>query len=237
MTASASSLALRPRSLSSQKRSIRTWVARGRNSSPERQTARPAKVQASSGCSTRYRRQVASLGMPVRCRAGSATTEASPTVQVLRFPSGHSCSRTNRRWNATSLAVSMISYIFILISCRGVSAAWLNRLQDLPSRSILYGAQLLRHYWTLRSLGLVRSKRDFATRWLKRGGTYLRDIEFRDRGWRTVNPGTSALLRVNLIGVAKRSPPYVAAEIGQMLAAMDRDEIVARALNGSLLRQ
>lgn len=101
----------------------------------------------------------------------------------------------------------------------------------------MYGAQLLRHYWTLRSLGLVRSKRDFATRWLKRGGTYLRDIEFRDRGWRTVNPGTSALLRVNLIGVAKRSPPYVAAEIGQMLAAMDRDEIVARALNGSLLRQ
>lgn len=94
----------------------------------------------------------------------------------------------------------------------------------------MYGTQLLRHYWILRDIGLARSKRDFATRWLRRGGTYLRDIEFRDRGWRPVSPVTTARLRAGLISVAKRSPIAVADEIAQVLAAIDRDEAVARAL-------
>lgn len=96
----------------------------------------------------------------------------------------------------------------------------------------MYGAQLLRHYWIMRELGLVRSKRDFAVRWLGRGKTYLRDVEFRDRTWRRVSPVTTARLRADLISVARRSPAAVADEIAQVLAAMDRDEVVAHALDG-----
>lgn len=79
----------------------------------------------------------------------------------------------------------------------------------------------------------MRSKNDFATRWLRRGKTYLRDIEFRGRGWRLVSSVTTARLRANLINVAKRSPACVAAEIMQVLAAMDRDAAVERTLDGS----
>lgn len=100
----------------------------------------------------------------------------------------------------------------------------------------MYGAQLIRHYWSMKELGLVRSKRDFTQRWLGRGKTYLRDIEFRGREWRPVSTVTTARLRAGLINVAKRSPACVAAEIMQVLAAIDRDNAVARELDGSRRR-
>jgi hypothetical protein len=83
------------------------------------------------------------------------------------------------------------------------------------------------YYLTLRDLGLVRCKRDFARRWLGRGETYLRDYEFRDRGWRRVNGATVARLRSNLTDVARRSPSDVADEIARVLAAIERDECIA----------
>ena len=91
----------------------------------------------------------------------------------------------------------------------------------------MYGTHLLQNYVLLRDLGLVRCKRDFARRWLGRGKTFVRDYEFRDRGWQRVNPATTAQLKKNLCGVAVRSPSAVAREIEKVLAAIDRDERVA----------
>ena len=91
----------------------------------------------------------------------------------------------------------------------------------------MYGEHLLRNYWLLHDLGLVRCKRDFSRRWLGRGETYLMDYEFRDRGWRRVNSVTTARLRENLLGVAARVPRHVAAEIKRILTMIDRDEQVA----------
>ena len=91
----------------------------------------------------------------------------------------------------------------------------------------MFGVHLLQNYTALRDLGLVRSKRDYARRWLGRGKTFIKDYEFRDRGWRRVSPAATALLRRNLIGVAARSPSAVAREIGALIDRMDRDERVA----------
>lgn len=91
----------------------------------------------------------------------------------------------------------------------------------------MFGAHLLQHYATLRELGLVRCKRDYAKRWLGRGKTFLKDYEFRDRGSRRVSPAATATLRRNLTGVAARSPSAVASEIRVLIERMDRDERVA----------
>lgn len=91
----------------------------------------------------------------------------------------------------------------------------------------MFGVHLLQNYVVMRDLGLVRSKRDYATRWLGRGKTFLKDYEFRDRDWRRVSPTTTAQLRRNLTSVAARSPSAVAREIRMLLNRMDRDERVA----------
>jgi hypothetical protein len=91
----------------------------------------------------------------------------------------------------------------------------------------MFGAHLIENYITMRDLGLVRCKRDYAKRWLGRGKTFVKDYEFRDRGWRRVSPAATALLRQNLIGVAARSPSTVAREIRALIDRMDRDERVA----------
>ncbi|KOX59195.1 hypothetical protein ADL19_05670 [Streptomyces purpurogeneiscleroticus] len=95
----------------------------------------------------------------------------------------------------------------------------------------MYGTHLIQNYEALRDLGLVRCKRDYAKRWLNRGRTFLRDYEFRDRGWRRVSPATTALLRKNLKGVAARSPSAVAREIKTLIDRMDRDERVAATMD------
>lgn len=91
----------------------------------------------------------------------------------------------------------------------------------------MYGVHLLQSYALLRDLGLVRCKRDFAQRWLGRGKTFVRDFEFRDRGWQRVSPTTTGRLKKNLAGVAVRSPSAVAREIEAVIATIDRDERVA----------
>lgn len=91
----------------------------------------------------------------------------------------------------------------------------------------MFGVHLLQNYTALRDLGLVRCKRDYAKRWLGRGKTFVKDYEFRDRGWRRVSPTTTAQLRRNLTSVAARSPSAVAREIRALIDRMDRDERVA----------
>lgn len=91
----------------------------------------------------------------------------------------------------------------------------------------MFGAHLIENYTAMRDLGLVRSKRDYARRWLGRGKTFLKDYEFRDRGWRRVSPAAIGLLRENLTTVAARLPSAVADEIKALIDRIDRDERVA----------
>ena len=94
----------------------------------------------------------------------------------------------------------------------------------------MFATHLLKNFEQLRALGLARSKRDYARRWLGRGPTYIRDYENRTRGWNLVAPATSTRLREHLVAVATRVPVGIAAEINEVVADLDRSADIAQML-------
>jgi hypothetical protein len=88
--------------------------------------------------------------------------------------------------------------------------------------------RLLATYERLRRIGLVRSKRDFAQRWLGRGKTYVRDYEFKiGRNAMTVPPRTVRKLHARIAAVAARVPARVASDLNDVLRDIERDCRVA----------
>lgn len=88
----------------------------------------------------------------------------------------------------------------------------------------MMGRNLITVYEALRSAGFVRSKRDFATRWLGRGKTYMRDYEYKvGRDGTRVSPGTVARLRRLLTEIAARSSVAVKADLSKIILDIDRD--------------
>src|SRR5215213_6636218 len=92
----------------------------------------------------------------------------------------------------------------------------------LARRPILTGYMLLKTYINMRDIGLTRCKRDFSTRWLGRGKTYLRDFEFRDgRDGVKVPTITVIKLRSRLQAVADRVPAGIRSEIELVIKSID----------------
>lgn len=91
---------------------------------------------------------------------------------------------------------------------------------------------LLKNYERLRAMGLARSKRDYARRWLGRGPTYIRDFENRGREGGLVNLVTADRLRARLVAVAAKSPTGVAEDIMLLVAEVDRDTHIACTMAG-----
>lgn len=90
---------------------------------------------------------------------------------------------------------------------------------------------LINYVDRLTRFGLVRSKRDFARRWLQRGPTFIRDYEFRSRGWNRLKPATVSQLRANLSAVAAYLPDGLAAEVAAVIEEIDRDERIASVMD------
>jgi hypothetical protein len=85
------------------------------------------------------------------------------------------------------------------------------------------GRGLLKTYLKLREIGITRSKRDFSTRWLGHGKTYLRDFEFRDgREGVLVPSNTVARLQARLRALADRMPAALSADIEAVISGIDR---------------
>jgi len=95
----------------------------------------------------------------------------------------------------------------------------------------MLGANLITTYDKMRELGLVRSKRDYC-RWLGRGKTYLRDIEFKGRDGVRIPMVTVMQLRARLKSVANRVPSTIRMEIDSVIASIDQGVEVADLLYG-----
>lgn len=91
---------------------------------------------------------------------------------------------------------------------------------------VVYGHQIERYYLRLRRMGLVRSRRDFARRWLQRASTYMHDLRGKDREWALVSPSTMAHLYERLTAIADLLPPGIAAEVRAVVTDIDRDAAV-----------
>jgi hypothetical protein len=88
--------------------------------------------------------------------------------------------------------------------------------------------RLLATYERLRQIGLVRSKRDFAQRWLGRGKTYLRDYEYKiGRDAVRVSARTVEKLHARIAAVAARVPAGVASDLHEVMCEIERDARVA----------
>lgn len=88
--------------------------------------------------------------------------------------------------------------------------------------------RLVQIYEKLRHVGVVRSKRDFARRWLKRGKTYLRDYEHkagRDAMW--VPLSTVHNLRSRIAATATRVSASIASDLDEVIREIDRDRRLA----------
>lgn len=93
------------------------------------------------------------------------------------------------------------------------------------------GYRLSKIYEILREIGLVRSKRDFARRWLGHGKTYLRDYEFKlGRNVLCVPVGTVEKLRARIVALAARVPARIAHDLNEIIRDIDRDSRVANML-------
>jgi hypothetical protein len=92
--------------------------------------------------------------------------------------------------------------------------------------------RLLATYERLRQIGLVRSKRDFAQRWLGRGKTYLRDFEYKvGRDAVRVPARTVEKLYARIAAVAARVPARVARDLHEVMREIERDGRVADLLH------
>ena len=88
--------------------------------------------------------------------------------------------------------------------------------------------RLLATYERLRQIGLVRSKRDFAQRWLGRGKTYLRDYEYKvGRDAVRVPARTVETLHARIAALASRVPARIASDLHEVLREIERDGRVA----------
>lgn len=88
--------------------------------------------------------------------------------------------------------------------------------------------RLLATYERLRQIGLVRSKRDFAQRWLGRGKTYLRDYEYKiGRDAVRVSACTVEKLHAKIAAIAARVPARIASDLQEVLREIERDIRVA----------
>jgi len=96
----------------------------------------------------------------------------------------------------------------------------------------MLGHGLTNTYLKMLDLGLTRSKRDFAKRWLGRGKTYLRDFELREgRDVVRVSTPTVTTLRTRLRAVADRMPRGIRTEIEGIIASIDQGIAVADLLS------
>jgi hypothetical protein len=96
----------------------------------------------------------------------------------------------------------------------------------------MLGYRLTITYLMMLELGLTRSKRDFARRWLKRGKTYLRDFEIRQgRDGVRVSTLTVTTLRTQLRAVADRMPRGIRVEIEGIIASIDQSTAIADLLS------
>ncbi|WP_238178649.1 hypothetical protein, partial [Methylobacterium dankookense] len=77
----------------------------------------------------------------------------------------------------------------------------------------MLGFNLIQTYAILQTMGVVRSKRQFSREWLKRGWSYLRDIEQRDRGDIRIPAKTVLALRARVSAVARLTPPQLRSEL------------------------
>jgi hypothetical protein len=83
-------------------------------------------------------------------------------------------------------------------------------------------------YIRLKAMGMARSKRAFSRHWLKKGRSYIRNLEYTGR--LTVPPEVIETLRSRLLEVAKIAPAELATELNELVASLDRDCEVARVL-------
>ncbi len=91
----------------------------------------------------------------------------------------------------------------------------------------MLGFSLLKTYSRLRQMGLCKSQRDFARRFLGRGKTYAKDYGREGRDMARVPDATIRILRSQLCAVAERVPAGIAAEIASVVEEIDRDCLVA----------
>ena len=95
----------------------------------------------------------------------------------------------------------------------------------------MIAVRLLATYERLRQIGLVKSKRDFAQRWLGRGKTYLRDYEYKSgRDAVRVPVCTVEKLRERIAAVAARVSARIASDLHEVLREIQRDARVADAI-------
>ncbi|WP_425515152.1 DUF6626 family protein [Microvirga terricola] len=95
----------------------------------------------------------------------------------------------------------------------------------------MFGSTLIKIYGEMLALGLTRSKREFARRWLGRGKTYLRDFEFREgRSRERVSLDTVSTLRTRLCAISARMPDGICAEIAGIVHDIDCSVAVANLL-------
>jgi hypothetical protein len=88
--------------------------------------------------------------------------------------------------------------------------------------------RLLATFERLRQIGLVKSKRDFAQRWLGRGKTYLRDYEYKiGRDAVRVPACTVEKLRARIAAVAACVPACIARDLHEVMREIQRDVQVA----------
>ena len=91
----------------------------------------------------------------------------------------------------------------------------------------MLGFSLLRIYRRLRQMGLVRSQRDFACRFLRRGKTYAKDYGRDGRDMARVPDKTIGTLRSQLCAIAERVPAGIGAEIANVIEEIDQGCVVA----------
>ena len=94
----------------------------------------------------------------------------------------------------------------------------------------MLGYNLLETYFSLRQMGLCKSRRDFARRWLGRGKTYAKDYGREGRDMARVPDKTIRTLRSKLCAVAERVPTGIAAEISIVIEEIDRDCAIAEVI-------
>lgn len=92
----------------------------------------------------------------------------------------------------------------------------------------MYGHRLLSLFEALRILGVVETHRAFA-RWMGRGPDYVRDLR-RLGGHSRVHPSTISCLREKLMRLANEVPSGIAADIEAIIATIDQDLAISRAL-------
>lgn len=97
------------------------------------------------------------------------------------------------------------------------------------------GHTLITIYAELRRIGVVRSQRDYAARYLGRGKTFLRDLEARSGLSSWISEETTRRLNDRLDRLKQFLPEPMQEEVGLMINLVVRDRYVAGFLASSAL--